>query len=293
MEVDLQQCLRVAREAALAAGAIIKQNFGSGQLGIQQKSSHVDLVTETDKRCEEVIQSMLQQHFPKHKFIGEESAAANGGQVELTDAPTWMVDPLDGTTNFVHSYPFTCVSIGLSVKRQPVVGVVYNPMLGELAAAAHGLGATLNDQPMQVSSTQDLRAALFATEVGTMRSPETVAAVFDRIQTLTANMRSVRCCGSCAINLVGVACGRLDAFYEVGFGGCWDVAAGVCILREAGGQVLDPAGGAWDVMSRRVLASNAHLGPAVAQLLAGCKTSSEEPPAPAAAAAVAGSSQDS
>ena len=91
MEVDLQQCLRVAREAALAAGAIIKQNFGSGQLGIQQKSSHVDLVTETDKRCEEVIQSMLQQHFPQHKFIGEESAAANGGQVELTDAPTWMV----------------------------------------------------------------------------------------------------------------------------------------------------------------------------------------------------------
>jgi inositol-phosphate phosphatase/L-galactose 1-phosphate phosphatase len=91
MEVDLQQCLRVAREAALAAGAIIKQNFGTGHLGIEQKSSHVDLVTETDKRCEEVIQSMLQQHFPQHKFIGEESAAANGGKVELTDEPTWMV----------------------------------------------------------------------------------------------------------------------------------------------------------------------------------------------------------
>jgi inositol-phosphate phosphatase/L-galactose 1-phosphate phosphatase len=91
MEVDLQQCLRVAREAALAAGAIIKQNFGSGHLGIEQKSSHVDLVTETDKRCEEVIQSMLQQHFPQHKFIGEETAAANGGIVELTDEPTWMV----------------------------------------------------------------------------------------------------------------------------------------------------------------------------------------------------------
>ncbi|KAF6258437.1 putative inositol monophosphatase 3 [Scenedesmus sp. NREL 46B-D3] len=297
MEVDLQQCLRVAREAALAAGAIIKQNFGSGHLGIEQKSSHVDLVTETDKRCEEVIKSMLQQHFPQHKFIGEETAAADGGTVHLTDEPTWMVDPLDGTTNFVHSYPFTCVSIGLAINRVPVVGVVHNPMLGELFQAAQGHGAFLNDQPIKVSSTTDLKAALFATEVGTLRSPETVAAVFDRIQTLTSSMRSVRCCGSCALNLVGVACGRLDAFYEIGFGGCWDVAAGVCILREAGGQVLDPSGCLWDVMSRRVLGSNARLCPAVAKLLAGCKTSSEEPPAPpppaAAAAAAASSAQNS
>eukprot|EP00879_Flechtneria_rotunda_P025158 GHRR01026720.1.p1 GENE.GHRR01026720.1~~GHRR01026720.1.p1 ORF type:complete len:219 (+),score=72.20 GHRR01026720.1:677-1333(+) len=188
-----------------------------------------------------------------------------------------QVDPLDGTTNFVHGYPFICVSIGLTVNRLPVVGVVYNPVLGEMFTAAQGLGAYLNAKPLKASDTADLKATLLATEIGTSRSPETVAAMFDRIQTLTGVMRSVRCSGSCAMNLVGVACGRLDAFYEIGFGGCWDVAAGACILQEAGGMLLDPAGGPWDIMGRRVLGTNAHLGPLVAKLLAGCQTSSEEP----------------
>lgn len=280
-QLDLQQCLEVAKQAALAAGKIIQESFSSDNKRIQQKSTHVDLVTETDKKCEQVIHSMLLQQFPSHKFIGEEQASAEGGQPPLTDDPTWMVDPLDGTTNFVHSYPFTCVSIGLAVQQQPVVGVVYNPILGELFYAAKGSGAFLNDKPISVSDTQELKKGLFATEVGTMRAPETVAAVFERIQTLIGAMRSVRCCGSCAMNLAGVACGRLDAFYEIGFGGCWDVAAGAIILQEAGGVLLDPAGGPWDVMSRRVLGTNAHLGPAVAKLLAGCKTSPEEPSAPA------------
>jgi len=157
-------------------------------------------------------------------------------------------------------------------------------MLEELFTATAGGGAFLNGQRITCSDTSEMGRALFATEIGTTRDPETVAAIFDRVQTLTAATRSVRCCGSCAMNLCGVACGRLDGFYEIGFGGPWDCAAGAIILREAGGQVLDPAGGAFDVMSRRVLGTNAHLGGQFATLLAGCKVSAQEPGAPGGSA---------
>lgn len=142
----------------------------------------------------------------------------------------------------MHSYPFVCVSIGLTIRKQVAVGVVYNPVMNEMFTAIAGQGACLNGVPIRVSSETQLQKALVATEIGTTRDPETLAAIFDRIQTVTQHVRSVRCCGSCAMNLCGVACGRLDAFYEVGFGGCWDVAAGALILQEAGGTVLDPSG---------------------------------------------------
>eukprot|EP00878_Enallax_costatus_P010703 GHUV01011179.1.p1 GENE.GHUV01011179.1~~GHUV01011179.1.p1 ORF type:complete len:196 (+),score=33.49 GHUV01011179.1:304-891(+) len=152
-ELDLQQCLQVATDAASAAGAIIKKAINSSKQ-VEQKSSHVDLVTATDKQCESIIRSILEQHFPQHRFIGEEEASETGGQGDLTDEPTWMVDPLDGTTNFVHGYPFTCVSIGLTINRMPVVGVVHNPILDEMFTAVKGNGAHLNGQPITVSNRQ-------------------------------------------------------------------------------------------------------------------------------------------
>ncbi len=191
-----------------------------------------------------------------------------------------LVCAVDGTTNFVHQYPFVCVSIGLAIRKQLVVGVVLNPILDELYTAVKGQGAFLNGKQIHASDTTELGHALFATEIGTTRDPETVAAIFDRISTLTRCTRSVRCSGSCALNLCSVACGRLDAFYEVNFGGCWDCAAGALVLQEAGGTVLDPTGGPFDVMARRVLGTNGHLGAKVAKVLAGCKFSSQEPPAP-------------
>jgi len=188
-----------------------------------------------------------------------------------------MVDPLDGTTNFVHRFPFVCTSIALVIKKEIVVGVVYNPVLKELFTAIKGKGAFLNGQPIKVSTKDALDQALLATEIGVSRDEQVMDAIFDRLRQVTMRMRSIRCSGACALNLCSVACGRIDVMYEVGFGGCWDCAAGALIVTEAGGEMLDPSGGPFNVMARRVLGANAHLGKPVAEVIASCKTSNKEP----------------
>lgn len=255
-EGELRSFEAVAVEAAKQAGEIISSSFYKSKT-VENKGA-VDLVTEIDKACEDLIFKKIQVAFPSHKFIGEEGSSLSG-TAELTDDPTWLVDPLDGTTNFVHMFPFVCVSIGLAVKKQLVLGVVFNPILEELFTAIRGGGAFLNGRRIQSSSQADLGKALVATEVGTKRDKATVDATTNRINRLLYKVRSLRLSGSCAMNLVGIACGRLDAFYEIGFGGPWDVAAGAVILEEAGGKVFDPTGGPFDVTSRRVAASNAFL----------------------------------
>lgn len=162
---------------------------------------------------------------------------------------------------------------------QVVVGVVYNPILEELFVASRGSGATCNGEPVSVSGETDLHKALVATEVGVTRDEETVAAIFDRVLHTVSASRSLRCCGSCAMNMVGVAMGRLDAFFEVGFGGPWDVAAASIIVEEAGGRVLDASGGPFDIMARRVLVGTPAVADRLAAVLAQCKTSEAEPKA--------------
>ncbi|KAK6793616.1 hypothetical protein RDI58_007069 [Solanum bulbocastanum] len=235
-------------EKAEKAGEIIRQGI--------YKSKHaehkgvVDLVTETDKACEDSIFNHLKQCFPSHKFIGEETTGAASGGFELADEPTWIV---------VHGFPFVCVSIGLTIEKKPVVGVVYNPIIDEIFTAIDGRGAFLNGKPIRVSSESQLVKALVATEAGTNRDKAIVDATTKRINRLLFKVRSLRMSGSCALNLCGVACGRLDLFYEIEFGGPWDVAAGALIVTEAGGLVLDPSGSEFDLTARRVAATNAHL----------------------------------
>ncbi|KAJ8642544.1 hypothetical protein MRB53_004292 [Persea americana] len=252
----LAEYLAVAVEAAKSAGEVIQKGFYQTK-NVEHKGL-VDLVTETDKACEELIFNHLKQKYPEHKFIGEETSA-EFGTAELTDNPTWMVDPLDGTTNFVHGFPFVCVSIGLTIGKVPTIGVVFNPIINELFTGIRGRGAFLNGAPIKASSQSELVKSLLATEVGTKRDKSTVDATTDRINSLLFKVRSLRMTGSCALNLCGVACGRLDLFYELGFGGPWDVAGGAVIVEEAGGLVFDPSGGDFDVMSRRVAATNCYL----------------------------------
>lgn len=252
----LAEFLAVAVDAAKSAGEVIRKGFY--QTKHVEHKGQVDLVTETDKACEELIFNHLKKHYPDHKFIGEETSAAFG-TAELTDEPTWIVDPLDGTTNFVHGFPFVCVSIGLAIGKVPTVGVVYNPIIGELFTGVRGQGAFLNGNPIKASSQSELLKALLVTEVGTKRDKSTVDATTNRINNLLFKVRSLRMCGSLALNLCGIACGRLDLCYEIGFGGPWDVAAGAVIVHEAGGLVFDPSGGDFDLMSCRVAASNCHL----------------------------------
>lgn len=283
-----------------------------------------DLVTDVDQACESLIRDRIRAAFPDHAFIGEEESAAAAAAAKESGAsaapaapanpprptaPTWMVDPLDGTANFVHAFPFSCTSIALCVGGKPVVGVVYNPIIGEFFSAKRGGGAFLNGKRLRLaavgegevsggsggghataagnpasssSSTEELLSrALIGTEIGTSRDAEVMDAVFKRAKAVTRASRSLRCGGSCALGLCGVACGRLDAFYEIGFGGCWDVAAGALVVTEAGGCVLDPAGGEFGVMARRVLAARGErTGRAVAALLKEAGTAASEPGPP-------------
>ncbi|XP_011008975.1 PREDICTED: inositol-phosphate phosphatase-like [Populus euphratica] len=261
---SVSEFLETAVEAAKKAGEIIREGFY--QTKHVEHKGQVDLVTETDKACEALIFNHLKQQYPSHKLIGEETTAAYGA-TELTDEPTWIVDPLDGTTNFVHGFPFVCISIGLTIGKVPTVGVVYNPIMDELFTGIHGKGAFLNGKPIKVSSQSELVKSLLVTEAGTKRDKSTVDATTDKINSLLFKVRSLRMSGSCALNLCGIACGRIDLFYETGYGGPWDVAGGAVIVKEAGGLVYDPSGKDFDITSQRVAASNPLLKDAFVEVL--------------------------
>ncbi|XP_038710625.1 inositol monophosphatase 3-like [Tripterygium wilfordii] len=260
---SLSELLATAIDAAKSAGEVIRRGFYQPKT-VEHKGV-VDLVTETDKACEDLIFNHLKQHYPTHKFIGEETTAACGA-MELTDEPTWIVDPVDGTTNFVHGFPFVCVSIGLTIKKIPTVGVVYNPILNELFTGVLGQGAFLNGNPIKVSSQSELVKSLLVTEEGTKRDQLTLDASANRINRLLALVRSIRMSGSCALDLCGVACGRLDLFYIVECGP-WDVAGGAVIVKEAGGLVYDLSGDDLALTAGRIAASNPLLRHAFVEAL--------------------------
>ncbi|KAL7213701.1 hypothetical protein ACSBR2_016264 [Camellia fascicularis] len=226
------QFLAIAVEAAKIAGDVIRKGFY--QTKHVEHKGEVDLVTETEKACEDLIFNHLKKHFPQHKFIGEETTAARG-VTELTDEPTWIIDPLDGTTNFVHGFPFVCVSIGLTIGKVPTVGVVYNRIMDELFTCVHRKGAFLNGNPIKVSSQSELVKSLLVTELLNFRKNLLSTSGINGMTFLCDLVKSLRMCGSCALDLCGVACGRIDLFYELGFGGPWDVAGGAVIVTEAGG----------------------------------------------------------
>jgi inositol-phosphate phosphatase/L-galactose 1-phosphate phosphatase len=277
--VDFDACLFEAVAAASEAGEEIKAAWHV-ERDVEYKGD-VDLVTATDKKCEDLIFERLKAAFPSHAFVGEESVAAASGELPpITDHPTWFVDPLDGTTNFVHGYPFSCVSIGLTVNKVPVLGVVLNPITGETFAAVRGRGATLNGDPISVSRVVDLNKALIATEIGVGRDEATIDAVMSRVRACVERCRAIRSSGSCAMNMCGVACGRLDAFYEIGFGGPWDCVGAAVICTEAGGLVMDPSGGEFSITGRRVLCGNSMISAKLAEVLGKIGDGPSEPKPP-------------
>ena len=236
--VNLTHCLEVATRLARQAGAI-QRSAEKGALDVTSKGG-IDLVTDIDKRCEDIIFSVLRTQFPTHCFIGEESASS----VELTDAPTWCVDPVDGTTNFVHQFPFFCVSIGLFVKKRSVMGVIYNAVSDRLYSAVKGEGAFCNGLPMRVDdAATSLDKAVVCTNIGHSRDASVLQGAIDDMHALLrGNLRGIRMTGSCCLAMCHVAAGVCSAYYEKDVGGLWDVCAGIVIVKEAGGTVLLPDG---------------------------------------------------
>ena len=230
-----------ALEAAIAiargAGAILAEGFG--RPGRLERKGAIDLVTDHDRASEEFILGEIRRRFPGHAVLAEES----GGAAANPAAPApfrWIVDPLDGTTNFAHGLPFFCVSIALEVDGRRALGVLHDPLRDECFAARRGLGATLNGVPIRVSAERSLDDALGCTgfPYDVREKPEETLRFF---APLLPRMRGVRRLGSAALDLAYVACGRLDLFWEVKLH-AWDVAAGILVVEEAGGRVTDFAG---------------------------------------------------
>ncbi|TRY98053.1 hypothetical protein DNTS_004432 [Danionella cerebrum] len=221
---------------------------------VSSKSTPTDLVTETDHQVEELIISTLRQKYPTHRFIGEESAAA-GGRCELSDAPTWIIDPIDGTCNFVHSFPMVAVSIGFAVRRELEFGVIYHCFEGTLFTGRRGHGAFCDGVRLHVSRESEMSKALILTEIGAKRDPATLDVFLGNMRRiLSAPTHGVRIVGSSTLALCQVASGAAEGYYQYGLH-CWDIAAAAVIIREAGGCVMDTTGAPLDLMSRRVVAA--------------------------------------
>ncbi|BEI92104.1 uncharacterized protein CcaverHIS019_0409240 [Cutaneotrichosporon cavernicola] len=243
MTVDLDAALKFAISIAKEAGQMMRDGQArrfSQDAKQEEKANSVDLVTECDQQVEKFLVAKIKAQYPDHKFIGEESY--DGEQV--TGDPTWIGDPIDGTTNFIHGFPMVATSIGLAVGGVPVLGVIYNPFLDLLYTGAEGRGAYMNESiklPTAVRSLDSLSEALVAVEYGSSRRDPALSNKLDTFKRLTGDKRdghkmvhSLRSVGSAALNICFVAAGQLDAYWEIG---CWpwDVCAGMAILKEAGG----------------------------------------------------------
>lgn len=276
-QIDTVEALAVLKEAAKDAGSIISQSFGA--TSVRAKKNVYDLVSDADYNAEVAVRERMKQWKEEICFIGEEevSAQSGGSLPPLTDALTIILDPLDGTSNYVSGYESVCVSIALLLNKELLVSIVHKPIgTVETFTAIKGEGAFLNGTRIAVSSVGTVQEALVGTELGTKRDKETVDAVFARLRQLMV-ARSIRCRGSCALQICDVAAGRLAAFYEIGFGGPWDVAGAALVLQEAGGELTDPQKGPFDLTSRRVLATNGIVTSELQQLLAQAPTASTEP----------------
>uniref|UniRef100_A0A8D9EPW3 Inositol-1-monophosphatase n=1 Tax=Cacopsylla melanoneura TaxID=428564 RepID=A0A8D9EPW3_9HEMI len=245
--VDVSKCFDAVLPLVKSAGEIVLEGFDSIK-HYQTKATSWDLVTEYDKRVEITLISQIQKHFPTHKFIGEETS----NDEVLTNDPTWIIDPIDGTLNYVHRFPHSCISVAFAVDKELVIGIVYNPMMDQLFTAQKGKGAFLNGKPISTTKTKELSQSLIALEISLAKGPEQDIELFKRTEACIKAARGVRSIGSAELTLCYVAMGALDA-YTVDFLYCWDVAAGVCIIREAGGVAYETSGKKFDVMTRRVL----------------------------------------
>lgn len=237
-------------EIVKEAGKVLNEGFHTPK-DVETKSASWDLVTEYDKRIENILIENISKAFPKHKFIGEETSNEH---CALTDEPTWLIDPIDGTTNFVHGNPHCCISVALAIKKELVIGIIYNPVLEQLFTAQKGEGACLNDKPICTSNVEDVDNSLLGFESSLARTPKIREKFLKRLNSFIFNSHGVRTMGSCALSLCYVAMGAWDA-YQVDDLYCWDYSAGALIVKEAGGTVVSTDGSKFEIMKRRILAT--------------------------------------
>jgi myo-inositol-1(or 4)-monophosphatase len=241
--------ITIAVNTALEAGEIIRKAWGREDVQVFEKGSAINPVTEVDRQCEDLIKRRLAAAFPEYGILAEES-----DKEKIGSGARWIVDPIDGTTNFIRRYPLVAVSIGLEVAEKLVLGVVYNPIMEELFVGQTGGGATLNGKPLRVTETRSLERAVLASgfPYDAWENPDNNTREWAHF---VSKVRSLRCDGSAALDVCYVGAGRLDGYWEKGVSP-WDIAAGIVIAREAGALVTDYGGGEGYLASGEVIAAN-------------------------------------
>jgi myo-inositol-1(or 4)-monophosphatase len=257
--------LNIAVKAARRAGQII--NRASLDLDLVQvsKKQHNDFVTEVDKASEAAIIDTLKTAYPDHAILAEES-----GESDNESEFQWIIDPLDGTTNFAHQYPFFCVSIGFEQDGKILCGAVYDPWRDEMFSGGRGMGAFVNNEPLRVSDAQTLRSALIMTGFP-YGFREKIRTIMSQFEAFMMESQGVRRGGSAALDLCYTALGRVDGFWEMDLHP-WDTAAGLVILEEAGGRVTDFAGNPFSIYGKQILASNGSIHEEMRKVLGGVKS---------------------
>ena len=254
----MREMVGVAIEAAKEAGEILKENLGKSiEIGFK---GEINLVTDIDRNSEKTIVQIIRNTYPNHQILTEEGEGQKG-----TSSHKWIIDPLDGTTNYAHGYPCFCVSIAFEKNRDILFGVIYDPVLDELFTAEKGKGACLNGRKICVSSTDKLIHSMLATGFPyDLRESQNNNLI--HFNNFIMSAQAIRRAGSAALDLCYVAMGRFDGFWELKLSP-WDVAAGSLIVREAGGIVSDFKGGTFDIYSKEILASNGRIHYEMIQVL--------------------------
>lgn len=250
--------LDAANEAARTTGDLLNRMFG--RINHIMKKGDIDLVTEADLEAEKTILHIIRRNFPQDNILSEES-----GEHNETSGRTWIVDPLDGTTNFAHGFPFFAVSIALEIEKQIVLGIVHNPYMDEYFEAVKDRGAYLNKRPIKVSKTRNLGESLLATgfSYDIHERPQRALELFRKI---IIRARGVRRPGSAAIDLCYVAAGRFDGFWEEGLKP-WDTAAGMVIVNEAGGKLTTFEGESYSPYMKSIVAANPFIHDEIVEVL--------------------------
>lgn len=263
--IPIELLLTVAADAARKAGSLL-QDYARSGFHIEHKSP-INLVTDADHAAERCIIDYVRGHFPDHGFLAEER-----GHDPASSSPyLWIIDPLDGTTNFAHRYPIYCVSIGVEYRGRCLLGVVFDPSRNELFTAADGQGARLNGALLHVSDTKDLGSSLLVTGFAydIRDSPRNN---LDHFAKFALTAQGVRRTGSAALDLCYVAAGRFDGFWEVRLNP-WDMAAGSVIVREAGGRLTDFRGNELSIYGQELVASNGRIHDAMLKVLSETRSS--------------------
>lgn len=248
----------IATNAARAAGNFIMRSMNHiDQLQIEKKGRS-DFVTRVDRGAEAEIIKIIRRAYPQHAILGEETGADGDSDT------VWIIDPLDGTTNFLHGIPHFAVSIGIQVRGKLEHGVIYAPSTQDLYTATRGSGAVLNNRKIRVSNAKDMESALFGT--GVPINPDLLDTYLPTMRAIAGNSAGIRRAGSAALDLAYVACGRLDGYWEIGLKP-WDIAAGLVLVREAGGIVNELYEDGEPLQTGNVLAAGPKIYPQMAEIL--------------------------